>query len=182
MKIANGINHALLKFLDVISIILMVAMVVFLFIQLVARAVFTHGFPWTEESAKLCLIMLAYVGAAMTSINGVHVNITILNDALKGVAQKVVYVIQQLVAMVFLVLVFVYSFPALEIASKSVTTNTHINNAIVYSIIPISCVIMFFGHLVKIITQLSAKGYVQIKDEDREDAALEKQDEEDENK
>lgn len=161
------INEALMKILDVISIALMVRMVIFLLIQLVARSVFTHGFPWTEESAKICLIMLAYIGAAMTSVNGVHVNVTILNDALKGVPQKVLIIIQQLIAMSFLVLVFFFSFPALEIASKSVTTNTHINNAIIYAIIPISCVIMFLGHLTKVIRQCTTKGYVAMKDEDR---------------
>lgn len=76
MKAMKTITGVLLKVLDVLSIVLMVGMVVFLLIQLVARAVFTHGFSWTEESAKICLIMLAYVGASMTSVNGVHVNIT----------------------------------------------------------------------------------------------------------
>ena len=106
MKAMKTITGVLLKVLDVLSIVLMVGMVVFLLIQLVARAVFTHGFSWTEESAKICLIMLAYVGASMTSVNGVHVNITILNDALHSArGRKVLFVLQQLLAMVFLVLV-----------------------------------------------------------------------------
>lgn len=180
MKTMKKITDVLLKILDVLSIILMVGMVLFLLVQLIARAVFTHGFSWTEESAKICLIMLAYVGAAMTSVNGVHVNITILNDALNSPkGRKVLYIIQQLVAIVFLVLVFIFSFPALEIASKSVTTNTHINNAVIYSIIPVSCVIMFFGHLAKIIRQFTSEGYVEIVDEDRDEAALEKKEEDD---
>ena len=142
-------------------------MVLFLLVQLVARAAFRHGFPWTEESAKICLIFLAYVGASMTSVNGTHINITILSDMLKGKAQKVVFVIQQLIAMAFLVLVFIYSFPALEIASRSVTTNTHINNAVIFAAVPISAVLMFFGHLMKIIVQLFSKEYVKEVDEDR---------------
>lgn len=178
MKLIRGVNRGLLKFLDVISIILMIGMVLFLFIQLVARSVFTHGFPWTEELAKICMIMLAYIGAATTSINGVHVNVTILSDALKGVAAKVVYVVQQLIAMFFVALIFIYSYPAMQTAAKSVTTNTQINYAIIYAIIPISCVLMFFGHLAKIITQLVSKEYVQIKDEDRQEAALDEPTEE----
>ncbi len=178
MKATKTITNVLLKVLDVLSIVLMVGMVVFLLIQLVARAVFTHGFSWTEESAKICLIMLAYVGASMTSVNGVHVNITILNDALHSArGRKVLFVLQQLLAMVFLVLVFVFSFPALEIASKSVTTNTHINNAIIYSIIPISCVIMFFGHLAKIVRQFASAEYVAIVDEDRQEEKPERKEE-----
>ena len=164
MKAMKTITGVLLKVLDVLSIVLMVGMVVFLLIQLVARAVFTHGFSWTEESAKICLIMLAYVGASMTSVNGVHVNITILNDALHSArGRKVLFVLQQLLAMVFLVLVFVFSFPALEIASKSVTT--------------ISCVIMFFGHLAKIVRQFASAEYVAIVDEDRQEGKPERKEE-----
>ena len=167
MKTAKSVSNFLMKLLDVISIVLIIAMVLFLLIQLVGRAAFRHGFPWTEESAKICLIFLAYVGASMTSVNGTHINITILNDLLRGNAKKVLFVIQQLIAMAFLVLVFIYSFPALEIAKRSVTTNTHINNAIIYSAVPISAVIMFFGHLMKIIVQLFSKEYVKEVDEDR---------------
>ena len=71
MKVLKIVNQVLLRLLDVVSIILMVGMVIFLLIQLIARGIFNFGFAWTEESAKICLIMLAYVGAAMTSINGV---------------------------------------------------------------------------------------------------------------
>ena len=46
MKAMKTITGVLLKVLDVLSIVLMVGMVVFLLIQLVARAVFTHGFSW----------------------------------------------------------------------------------------------------------------------------------------
>ena len=167
MKIVKAINNALLKLLDVLSILLMVGMVVFLFVQLVARSAFGSGLHWTEESAKICLIMLAYIGAAMTSINGVHVNVTMLSDALQGVAKKIVYVIQQLLAMGFLVLVVVFSGPALEIASKSVATKPLINNAIIFAIVLISFVIMFFGHLARIIAQFTTKDFVKDVDEDR---------------
>lgn len=169
MKTAKAISNFLMKLLDVISIVLMIAMVLFLLVQLVGRAAFRHGFPWTEESAKICLIFLAYVGASMTSVNGTHINITILSDILQGKGKKIVFVVQQLIAMAFLVLVFVYSFPALEIAKKSVTTNTHISNAVIYSAVPISAVIMFFGHLMKVIVQLFSKEYVKEVDEDRKD-------------
>lgn len=179
MKVMKKITNGLTRILDVISIVLMVGMVLFLLIQLVARAAFRHGFPWTEESAKLCLIMLAYVGAAMTSVNGAHVNVTILNDALKSPrGRKLLFVIQQAIAMVFLVMVFIFSFPALEIASRSVTTNTQINYAVVYSIIPISCVVMFFGHLAKIVQQVTSSEYVREVDQDRTEEKTDSPDEE----
>lgn len=171
MKVIKVINLGLLKLLDVVSIVLMVGMVLFLLIQLIARGVFNYGFPWTEESAKICLIMLAYIGAATTSISGVHVNVTILNDLLRSEkGRKILFILQQLIAMAFLGLVFFFSFPALEIASKSVTTNTHINNALLYSIIPVSCVIMFLGHLSKIMRQCASSTFVEDVDLDRENA------------
>lgn len=157
MKILRALNNGLLRLLDATSILLMVGMVIFLLIQLVMRFVFKTGLHWTEESAKICLIMLAYISASMTSLSGVHVNVTILSDLAKGTAKKVLFTFQQLVAIVFLIMVIVYSFPALEIASKSVTTNTQINNAVIYAIVPISCVIMVFGHLAKIVNQFTAK-------------------------
>lgn len=154
MKKIDKVSFGLEKILDVISIILILGMVIFLMIQIVGRFGFNHGFPWTEESAKICLIMLAFVGAAVTSVSGRHVSITILDDALKGRAKKVVYVIQQSISVVFVVLVFIYSIPSIQIASKSITTNTHINYAIIYSIIPISCVIMIFAHVFKIVRKI----------------------------
>lgn len=170
MKAINKILNALTNVLDVISMVLMTLMVIFLLIQLISRAFFNYSLFWTDESARICLIMLAYIGSSVTSVSGNHVNVTILGDSVKPrTAKKIIFIVQQLIAMAFLVLLFIFSFPAIEIASKSVTTNTQISYAVIYSIIPVTCVISFFGHAARIIKSIVSKDDIGGDDENISD-------------
>ncbi len=102
MKIVQRISGVVLKILDIAAIILMITMVIFLLIQLIARVCLGTVFSGPRKQPKISLIMLAYVGAATTSVNGKHVNVTIFEDSLKGrLARNVVYTVQQLIAIVF---------------------------------------------------------------------------------
>lgn len=167
LKAINKIVDVLTRILDVISMVFMTLMVIFLLIQLISRAFFNYSLFWTEESARICLIMLAYIGSSVSSVSGNHVSITILGDSVRPLtAKKIIYIVQQLIAIAFLVLLFFFSFPAIEIASKSVTTNTQINYALIYSIIPVTCVISSFGHIAKIIKCLLSKSGLDNNDED----------------
>ena len=159
-------NKFIANIMNWVAVVLLFCMVSFLFVQIVARWIFSTGLHWTEELAKICHIMIAYNGAAMTSLNGVHVSVTILSDAMKGVVKKAIMVAHQLIVITFLVLVISFCGEALEIASRSATTNTRINYAILYSIIPISCAIGVFGHFCRILQIITDRGNVRIVDED----------------
>ena len=156
MKAITAFNNIILKILDVITIVLVVSMVGALLIQVVARYFFNTGFAWTEESARFMMIFLTYLGASMISLNGKHVNITIVEDALNGWAYTALKVFQELVMLVFLVMIITFSVGALRIAGLSVSPAIGVNMAHIVRIVPIGAALMFLGHLTRVLKFLIA--------------------------
>lgn len=63
---------------------------------ILTRYVFKIAIPWNEELTILLFNWVIFIGAAMASITKSHITITILHDALHGLAKKIVGIIQNL--------------------------------------------------------------------------------------
>ncbi|MGM8930567.1 TRAP transporter small permease [Salinicola halophyticus] len=56
-------------------VILMIALVVSVFIQVVSRYVLNSSVPWTEELARYILVYLTFIGAALAVHEKTHLNV-----------------------------------------------------------------------------------------------------------
>lgn len=153
----DKVSGVLTKIMKVVMIALFIWMTFSLGIQVVARYVFSKSFVWSEESARYCMIWMVFIGATEIIFNGEHIKVTVVEDLLRGLGKKIVLLIQDIAGLVFSIIMAVYSFPQVELASKAVSSNMNINMGIVYGIFPVVTILMIVAYLFRIILQFAKK-------------------------
>lgn len=151
------VSSVLTKIMKVVMVILFVWMTFSLGIQVVARYVFSKSFVWSEESARYCMIWMIFIGAAEIIFNDEHIKVTVIEDLLHGLGKKILLLIQNIAGLFFSVIMAMYSFPQVRLASKAVSSNMNINMGIVYGIFPVITIIMVIAYLFRIILLLAKK-------------------------
>lgn len=151
------IRKVLTKIFEVALILLLTWMVISLGIQVIGRYIFHKGFIWSEESARYCMIWLVFIGSTEIVFNSRHIRVTVIEDILKGAGQKIIQLIQYLIASTFTGLVFLYSIDAVKLASMATSSNMNINMGIVYGLFPVVSALMIIGYIFQIILLFADK-------------------------
>lgn len=82
---------------DVLIAGLLALMVVLTFANVVLRYAFSSGFVWSEEVTRLSFIYLVYLGAVLAFRDNEHLGVDTLIGKASPLAQKVLYVVIQVV-------------------------------------------------------------------------------------
>lgn len=151
------VSDVLAKIMRAVMVILLIWMTFSLTVQVVARYVFAKGFVWTDESARYCMIWMVFIGATEILLNDEHIKVTVIEDLLHGVGKKVLLLIQDIAGLVFSVVMAMYSFPQMQLASKAVSSNMNINMGIVYGIFPVVTILMVIAYVIRIILVFAKK-------------------------
>ena len=144
-------SDRLTKVMKVVMVVLFIWMVVSLGIQVGARYIFNQSFVWSEESARYCMIWMVFIGAAEILFNDDHIKVTVIEDLLRGQAKEVLMAVQNVIGLIFSILLAYYSFPQVALASKAVSSNMDINMGIVYAIFPVVTILMAVGYVFRLI-------------------------------
>lgn len=88
-------------------------------VAILTRYVFKIAIPWNEELTVLLFNWVIFMGAAMASVTKSHITITILQDALRGTAKKVVGIIQNLLFIVFIAVVCFQSWKIVFLQART---------------------------------------------------------------
>ena len=139
------ISDVLTKIIKVVMVVLFAWMVISLGIQVFARYIFHKSFVWTDESARYCMIWMVFLGASEILFNDEHIKVTVIEDLLHGASKKVLAVIQDIIGLIFSIMLAYYSFPQVALASKAVSSNMGVNMGIIYTIFPIFTILMIIA-------------------------------------
>ena len=144
------------KALDVITIFLMLAMVAVAFYQVIMREVFENPPMWGEQIAVLLMVWFVFLGIVLGLEEDLHIGITMVVSKLPPKAIYIVEVVVNLLIMVLAVMFvrFGYAHTAFLLRTGAVMPVTGMPNAIYYSVIPITGVLMILVLLGKIAGQL----------------------------
>ena len=153
----DKVSGVLTKIMKVVMVALLIWMTFSLGIQVVARYVFSKSFVWSEESARYCMIWMVFIGATEILLNDEHIKVTVVEDLLHGLGKKIIVLIQDIAGLLFSVIMAIYSFPQVELASKAVSSNMNINMGIVYGIFPVVTILMIVAYLFRIILLFAKK-------------------------
>ena len=143
------VSDVLTKIMRVVMVVLFIWMVVSLGIQVGARYIFHKSFVWSEESARYCMIWMVFIGATEIIFNDEHIKVTVIEDLVHGLGKKIV--LEDIVGLIFSVMLAYYSFPQVALASKAVSSNMDINMGIVYGIFPVVTILMVVAYLFRLI-------------------------------
>lgn len=148
------ISNVITKAMKILMILFLAYMVVSLGAEVIARYIFKKSFFWANESARYIMIWMIFIGAGEIAFNDEHIKVTVVEDLLKGVAHKILNIIQDVICLVMSVLLVWYSFPQITLAAKAVSANMNINMGIVYIIFPVATILMSLGYVFRIIIKL----------------------------
>jgi len=86
---------------------------------ILTRYVFKVAIPWNEELTVLLFNWVIFFGAALASLNEGHISISLLRDSLKGRAKTAVAIGQNLLFMVFILIVCVQSWKIVMLQART---------------------------------------------------------------
>ena len=151
MKVIRSISDVTGKILEAFIVFLLMLMTALMFAQFLGRFIFKNGIFWAEELSRFTMVTMVYLGAGLACKNNEHIRITILDEVIKGPANKVLHLFIAIISIVFLTAIAKYGFAVLPIVSTQKSANMQITMNLVYMMIPIGSCIMIFYNLVEIL-------------------------------
>lgn len=154
-KSINKVSDFVDKISCFLVILLMAGMVFFTTIQIIAR-VFFEAISWSEEITRYLLVWATFIGAGCVYKRNGHINVTFVQDALKGNTKKIIQVLVHIICIAFFAIATYYGIKYLgrQGAQRSPALGIKMNT--MYLSIPVGCSIMFL-HAVNSIMELISK-------------------------
>ncbi|MDR1852054.1 MAG: TRAP transporter small permease [Propionibacteriaceae bacterium] len=153
MKALDLVFRAVNTVCKYILIVLFSVMTITYFAQIVLRYAFGTGFTWTEELTRYCMVALIMFGAAVLAGQNGNINVSVLEASVPEHIKKWVGVGQQLITLVFFIVMVKVSVDYVMAAGTQITPNLRIPKAWVYSIFPVAFVVLVFNVIVWILKQ-----------------------------
>ena len=147
------------KGLDVITIILMLAMVGVVFYQVIMRQIFERPPIWGEEISVTFMVWFVFLGIVLGLEEDLHIGITMFVSKLPAKLQFVIEVFVNLLILLLAVLFVVlgYTFTSTMFGFGTSLPATGLPAAIHYAAVPISGALMVLVVLGKLAGQLIQK-------------------------
>ncbi|MGN7479248.1 TRAP transporter small permease [Solibacillus silvestris] len=137
VKIVEGIN----KIVHGVLIVLMVVLVVSVFCQITFRF-FDYSIAWTEELSRYSMIWMTFLGAAYALATRAHIGMELLVERTQGIIKQILIVVAAIVSLVFFVMMVVEGYELSMRVMNQPSAVLQIPMGIVYSVIPISGIIL----------------------------------------
>ena len=94
------------------------SMVILVFLNVILRYIFNSGIPIGDEIARYFFIWSVFVGVVLAYRDKEHVGVTLVVDALKGTAKKIMLVLGNLVSTVTIGYLLISSIAYLKVAHR----------------------------------------------------------------
>ena len=116
--------NILTKMEAAVASIFILALTCFVIVDVAAREIFATGIPWTQKSAVYLMIWAGFLGAILITQKAEHLRPEIADKIWKGKLQKVYERLQNLVTLIFCVLMaynsYLYVEESREFADKNI--------------------------------------------------------------
>jgi len=147
-------NDLLLRLCRIMLIIMVPAMTVIVFVQVVLRYVFLSPLSWIEELARYLLVWISCFGAAYGVRKGEHIAVMFLNNMFKGYMKSALTIFIHILVIILFTVCFMKGI-GLSIRQWNVVTPAlQIPRTLPYLGIPISFAIMLLFSLELFITDI----------------------------
>lgn len=93
----NRTMNGLFRGIEVLMAVLLVAMIFFVFLNVILRYIFGTGLAWSEEVARLAFIYLVYLGTIGAYRDNRHLGVDTLLEKTGPKVANVLYVVVQLI-------------------------------------------------------------------------------------
>lgn len=129
-------------FIDWGTACLLIALVMFVFLQVVSRYVFNAPIPWTEQTSRLIFIWIIFLGTFIGLKSGDHVRVGSLIDRFSPEIKTVVSTVATFLTFFFSVYLVLAGIGIVIAMYDSLIPVIEISSAFIYIIFPISASLM----------------------------------------
>lgn len=132
-----------------------VAMTLFITLQIIFRVFFT-ALSWTEELSRYLLVWSTFIGASVAFKKGAHISVSFVMDMLPLKTRKALYVLSTVLMAIFFLVSVWYGFLLMKLQVFQISPAMGIKMRYVYTIIPVSFIVMFIHLLYEFLEQWSS--------------------------
>ena len=152
MKTLMRIDEAIAKVISLVIAVVLFAIMVVLFVGVIARYFFNRPIYWTDELVTYMLVSMTFLGGYLALRNNRLVRVTFLVSNLPPKVARVVETISQIIIVVFLCVLGYYSLLILKtpVALKQRTVALNMPMIVFYVQIPIMIVLMLMRMTINI--------------------------------
>jgi len=148
------VNKRKVDYLNIITILAFIVMVIVVLSQVIFRYVMRISVPWTEEFARYLLILITFVGGALAIRDKQHISVTAIIDKLP---KKIRYYLNKcfnISIILFLVAVFKGSIIMVKLTWETpVGSISWLSAGKIYLILPVSITMMIIYLLNQLINE-----------------------------
>jgi len=108
------------------------------------RFILNSSLSWADELAQILLVWLTFIGAALAVKERTHYVLNYLTDKLKGNAQRAVWILQQALTLLSIIILLYFSAIVTWEIRFWVMPATEISRAFVYAACPLGCLLMLY--------------------------------------
>ena len=146
-RLNNAIDWLLFQF----SFAALAALVVICFAQVVARYILSASFSWAEEISILLMVWATWAGACLAVKRGMHLSILLIVDRLSPQTQRVLRLVLNCLAVVFLAAIAVTSKVIIAgVANMTFFSLPSMPMSVLYYSIPFGSILMIY-YLLRVI-------------------------------
>lgn len=129
-------------FEDHVALGVMILLGSVVFAQFLSRYVFNHSIGWTEEGARMLLVLLVFIGAAGAASRGAHIYVEILELIVPAKAKRWLRGFNNLISALFFVYVAWLAWQVGQLVWDSSMSTLPISKGWLYTVIAVSCAAM----------------------------------------
>lgn len=138
------------KIIDIICVIMMFTLFIVILLQILFRYFFNMPLKWTEELARYVFVWVSMMGWTYGSRHDTHIQVNIFSNLFPEKIKSFVFLFIQLLSIIFSLVLGYYSIGLMKQGYVFKATTLPINFSLIYSIIPVVCLILIIYAVLKI--------------------------------
>lgn len=142
LDIIGACNRRMLRIVKFLIAIMAAVLVIVVFSNVLGRYFFNFALAWAEETARFLFIWLSFLGAILANAHAEHMHLTLFVDRVPNKIGKVMLIFANIVVLIILGLLVDGGATMVAQNYNWQTPALEISYGLVYSIAPISCIIM----------------------------------------
>ena len=149
------ISDILNRITEVVLLVVLTAMAVAVFLQVIFRYVLSLPLFWTEEFARYCLVWASLLGSAVAVKRGQHIAVTILVERLPSAMSRTLKIMALIAVAVILAVILWGGIQLVAITRAQISPALRVPMSIPYLAVPVGAALMLFhtiGFLVETLT------------------------------
>ena len=152
-RISDIIN----RITEVVLVIILAAMAVVVFLQVIFRYVFNFPLFWTEEFARYCLVWASLLGSAVAIKRGQHIAVTMLVERFPPALSRVLKIMALMSVAVILSIILWGGIQLVAITRAQVSPALRVSMSVPYLAVPVGAGLMLLHTIGFLFETITAK-------------------------